>query len=139
VAGKSYEIQIDGLKETQKALKAIDSTAPKQLRIALNSVADLVISKGRPLVPVRTGAAQRSWKPRSTRTESRVSYGGPKAPYMPWLDWGGRVGRRRSVTRPYMREGRYLYPTLSKHRSEIQGFAQEALTNVVRDAGLDVN
>ncbi len=139
MAGKSFEIQIDGLKETQKALKAIDKTAPKQLRIALNSVADLVISKGRPLVPRRSGAAQQSWKARSTRTESRVSYGGPKAPYMPWLDWGGRTGKNKSVKRPFMKEGRYLYPMISKHRAEIQGFAQEALEDVVREAGLDVD
>ncbi len=139
MAGKSFEIQIDGLKETQKALKAIDKTAPKQLRIALNSVADLVISKGRPLVPRRSGAAQQSWKARSTRTESRVSYGGPKAPYMSWLDWGGRVGRKKRTVRPYLKEGRYLYPTVAKHRAEIQSFAQDALDDVVREAGLDVD
>lgn len=136
---KSYEIQVDGLKEIQKALKAVDKTAPVQLRIALNSVADIVIKRGRPLVPKRSGRAQGSWKARSTRTESRVSYGGPRAPYMPWLDWGGRTGRRKRTVRPYLKDGRYLYPTVKKHRAEIQRVADESLAEVVRDAGLDVD
>ncbi len=136
---KSYEIQIDGLKEIQKALKAVDKEAPKQLRIALNDVAQIVVTKGSALVPRRSGRAARSWKAKSTRTESRVSYGGKGAPYMPWLDWGGRVGRKKSVQRPYLKEGRYLYPTVKKHRSDIQDAAQEALTAAARSAGLDVD
>ncbi len=136
---KAYEIQIDGLRDAQKALKNVDKAAPKELRLALNSVAELVIQKGRPLVPSRTGRARRSWKAKSTRAESRISYGGKAAPYMPWLDWGGRVGRKKSVSRPYLKEGRYLYPTFAKHRSEIQDVAQDALDQVLRDAGLAVD
>lgn len=136
---KSYEIQIDGLKELQKGLRAIDKEAPKQLRITLNEVADLVISKGRALVPQRTGRARRSWKARSTQKEARVSYGGKQAPHMPWLDWGGRVGRRRSVVRPYIKGGRYLYPTVAKYRSQIQGIADDKIAEVARGAGLDVD
>jgi len=136
---KSYEIQIDGLKELQKSLKAVDKEAPKQLRIALNEVAGLVVTKGSALVPRRTGAAARSWKAKSTRTEARVSYGGRNAPYMSWLDWGGRTGKKKSVVRPYLKEGRYLYPTVKKYRPQIQNIADEALGEVARDAGLDVD
>jgi hypothetical protein len=136
---KTYKIQVDGLKDLQKRLKAVDKTAPVALRIALNSVADIVIKHGRPLVPKRTGAAQKSWKARSTRTESRVSYGGPRAPYMPWLDWGGRVGRRKRTVRPFLKDGRYLYPTVKKHKTEIQRVADDGLADVARDAGLDVD
>jgi hypothetical protein len=136
---KSYEIQIDGLKDVQKALKAVDKTAPKALRVGLNEVAGFVIKKALTLVPSRTGAARRSWKARSTRTESRISYGGPKAPYMPWLDWGGRTGRKKRTVRPFMKEGRYLYPTVKKHRTDIQAIGQEKLTEALREAGLDVD
>jgi hypothetical protein len=136
---KSYEVQIDGLKDVQKALKAVDKTAPKALRVGLNEVAGFVIKKALPLVPSRTGAARRSWKARSTRTESRISYGGPKAPYAPWLDFGGRVGKKKSVVRPFIKEGRYLYPTVKKHRTDIQAIGQEKLTEALREAGLDVD
>lgn len=139
MSSKSYEIQVDGLKELQKKLKAVDKTAPVALRIALNSVADIVIKHGRPLVPKRSGAAQKSWKAKSTRTESRVSYGGPRAEYMPWLDWGGRVGRKKRTVRPFIKEGRYLYPTVKKHKAEIQRTVDEGLADVARDAGLDVD
>ena len=137
--GQPFTIHIDGIKEMNKALRAIDKTAPKNTRIALNSVADFVISKGRPTVPRRSGRAQRSWKAKSSRTESRVSYGGRTAPYMPWLDFGGRTGRKRSVQRPFIKEGRYLYPVVSRNRAAIAAFSEEALIGMARDAGLDVN
>ena len=136
---KSYEVQIEGLKDVQKALKAVDKSAPKQLRIALNSVADLVVKQARPLIPKRSGAAARSLKPKSTRTEARISFGGKTAPYSLWLEFGGRVGKRKSVMRPFIAEGRYIFPTIRKNRAGIQNLAQEGLDQAMRDAGLEVD
>jgi hypothetical protein len=131
-------IHVDGLKEMNKALKSIDKTAPTATRLALNGVADFVIGKALPGVPVKSGAARRSWRAQSTRTSSRISYGGKAAPYMPWLDFGGRTGKQKSVRRPFMKTGRYLFPVIKKNQSAIAGFAEDALLKVARDAGLDV-
>jgi hypothetical protein len=76
---------------------------------------------------------------KSTRTSARVSVGGKKAPYYPWLDFGGKTGRKKSVIRPFYKEGRYLYPTLRKINPEIQAALAGALEQVARDAGLDVD
>ncbi len=134
------KISIEGLAEFNRGLRKLDSDAPKQLRIALNEAADLLVQQTRPQIPRVTGNAAASLKAKSTRTSARVSMGGRKARYMPWLDFGGQ-GRRpgRPAARPFIREGRYLYPTLRQVRPEIERKLLESLTRVARDSGLDVD
>lgn len=132
------KVSVTGLAEFNRALRKLDSEAPKQLRIALNSAADLLIERTRPTIPARTGAARNSLKAKSTRTSARVSVGGPRARYYPWLDFGGRTGRKKSVVRPFYTEGRYLYPTLRKIRPLIASQLEEAITEVAEGVGLDV-
>ncbi len=133
-------IRVDGLAAFSRNLRRLDSNLPKALRVALNGVADVVVHDARPRVPRRTGRAQASIKAASTRTAVRVSAGGSKAPHFPWLDFGGRVGRHRSVTRAFLKEGRYLYPAYFRQRDsgEIQTAMTRALRGVARQAGLEV-
>ncbi len=133
------KISVTGLAEFNRGLRKLDKDAPKGLRLALNEAAELLVDRTRPLIPRRTGAAAKSLKARSTRTSARVAVGGRSAPYYPWLDFGGRTGRNRSVERPFYTDGRYLYPTLRKVRPEIEEALRGALVKVARDAGLDVD
>lgn len=135
----STTVQISGLADFQRALRRMDKDLPKGLRVALNGCADTLIKRTVPLIPRRTGAAARSLKPRSTRTAVRVAVGGKSAPYYPWLDFGGRTGRNRSVVRRFYPEGRYLYPTLAKNRDEFTQTLQAALVGVAEGAGLAVD
>lgn len=131
------KIGIGGLAQLNRGLRAVDTEAPKQLRIALNSAADLLADTARPEVPSLSGAARRSIVARSTRTAARVAVGGKKAPYYPWLDFGGK-GKKpgRPAARPFIREGRYIYPTLRKIRPQIEAQLQDAISAVIRNAGL---
>jgi hypothetical protein len=133
------KVGIEGLAEFNRGLRKLDAEAPKALRVALNGVADLLVRKTRPEIPSRSGAAAASLKAKSTRTSARVSTGGRKAPYYPWLDFGGKTGINRSVDRPFYKEGRYLYPTLRRIRPEIESALETALVGVARGAGLDVD
>lgn len=133
------KISVEGLAEFNRGLRELDSEAPKQLRIALNGAADVLVQRTLPLIPHRTGAAARSLKAKSTRTSARVSMGGRRAPYMPWLDFGGRTGRRKSVERPFYSEGRYLYPTLRRVRPEVEAALRDGIVAVAVGAGLDVD
>lgn len=133
------KVGIDGLAEFNRGLRKLDKDAPKGLRLALNEAADLLIKRTRPEIPRRTGRAANSLVAKSTRTSARVAVGGRRAPYYPWLDFGGRTGPHKSVVRPFYSEGRYLYPTLRRVRPEIEAKLGEALVAVARDAGLDVD
>ena len=134
-------IRVDGLAQFSRNLKKLDSEAPKALRLALNEAADVVVSDAKPRVPRRTGKAQASIKARSTRTAVRVQEGGTRASYMPWLDFGGRVGRRRSVKRPFLKDGRYLYRSYFDKRNsgEFQQVLTRALLGVAAQAGVVVD
>jgi hypothetical protein len=131
------KIEVGGLAQLSRGLKAIDSDAPKELRIALNSAAGLLIEHARPKIPAVTGASRRSLVARSTRTSARVAVGGKRAPWFPWLDFGGE-GRRpgRPARREFLREGRYIYPTLTEIRPKIEAQLQESISAVIRNAGL---
>jgi hypothetical protein len=131
-------VTVSGLAEFSRGLRKLDKDLPKLVRIANNKAANLLISKALPLIPRRTGRAAGSLKVASSRTEVRVRAGGPRAPYYAWLDFGGRVGRRKSVKRPFIKEGRFLYPTLAKNRAQFIAIMSEALEDVAREAGLAV-
>lgn len=133
-------VKIEGLAEFSRSLKRLDASAPKALRVALNEVIDVIVSTARPMVPHRSGRAAASLKAQSTRTLVRVSAGGGRAPYYPWLDFGGRVGKNRSVRRYFLKEGRYLYPTYNRLKSsgEVEDALRKALVGVAERSGLEV-
>lgn len=132
------KIQVEGLAALNRGLRTLGADAPKGLRLALNEAAELLVDRTRSKIPSVTGAARRSLVARSTRTSARVGVGGKRAPYYPWLDFGGQ-GRiaGRPAPRPFIREGRFVYPTLREVRPLIEAGLQNALTAVIRDAGLE--
>lgn len=132
-------IRIDGLAEFVRNLRRLDSDLPKTLRVALNGAADVVVGYARPRIPKRTGRALSTLKARSTRTEVRVSAGGRRAPYYPWLDFGGRVGRGKSVRRAFLKEGRYIYAGYFAGRDEFERVLVDALVDTARAAGIEVD
>lgn len=131
-------IRIDGLSEFVRSVKKLDSELPKAVRIGLNDAMGVVVGYARPKIPKRSGRAAASLKARSTRTEARVAAGGRRAEYYPWLDFGGKVGRKKSVKRPFIGDGRYLYPALTERRQQITDALQNALVSVAEAAGLEV-
>lgn len=135
----SSTLRVVGLKEFKKGLRGIDRGAPKAVRVALNGVADVLIGATRPKIPRLSGAAAASLQARSSQSEARISVGGPKAPYYPWLDFGGRVGRNRSVVRPFYSDGRYIYPTLGEIRTDIEGAMLKAMAQLASANGVEVD
>lgn len=133
-------ISITGLRKFSRDLKKLDNDLPKALRVALNEAADVVVSDARPRVPRRSGRAQRSIKAKSTRTKVRVSGGGSKAPYYPWLDFGGRVGPAGSIERPFIKDGRYIYRAYfdASVRNRFSEVLEKSLIKVAESAGVEV-
>lgn len=132
-------IKVEGLALLAKQLRKLNKDAPKALRLVHNEAAQLVVDTAVPNVPRKTGKAQAALKARSTRTESRAQGGSTKAPYYPWLDFGGRVGIKNSVRRPVVKSGRYIYPAYVKRRADVLELLETALVELCRDNGLDVS
>lgn len=132
-------IMIDGLDKFVRNLRKLDKDLPKTLRVAFNAAADIVIQYAKPKVPQRTGRAAKSIRARSTAKTVRITAGGPRAPYYPWLDFGGSVGRKKSVKRPFMKEGRFLYAGLHAERDKVHAAVSAALIEAARAAGVAVD
>lgn len=132
-------IKIKGLNEFVRNLKTLDRELPKALRMAFNGAADIVVKDAKPLVASDSGKARASVKARSTQTASRVVGGGNKAPYYPWLDFGGRVGKNKSVRRPFLKEGRYIYNAYFDNRARYAELLEEGLVKVAAQAGVGID
>lgn len=132
-------IRIDGLDRFVKGLRTIDNDLPKTLRIGFNTAAQIVVDWARPKVPHRTGRAAKSIRVQSTRTAVRVTEGGKSAPYMPWLDYGGKVGRKKSIHRPFISDGRYVYAGLRANRDRVREAVEAALVDAAKAAGVVID
>lgn len=130
-------IKISGLRELQAALKDLDGESQKRIRVVLNSIAETIVQGTRRRVPTWSGKAKGSIRAQSGQREAKIVEGGAKAPYMPWLDFGGRTGRKRSVQRKFVSDGRYLYPTYRASRPSIVPALEKELSGLIRDAGLE--
>lgn len=131
-------IEIEGLRAFMRNLRDLDAALPKALRLAGNEAAAVVVDDARSRMPRRSGRAVKSVKARSTRVAVRIASGGKNAPYVPWLDYGGRVGPNNSVVRKFESDGRYVYPAFTDNRTRVDDAYRNALRTIARQAGIEV-
>jgi hypothetical protein len=131
-------IKVTGLKEFRRNLKTISADLPKCIRLANNEVADIVAVWVKDRMVSRTGGAAGTVRVASTQKEVRVREGSAKRPYVPWLDFGGRVGPKRSVKRQFYSDGRYLYPGLAANRDVMTDKLADQLIALCSKAGVEV-
>lgn len=131
------EIRIRGLREVISALRRIDADIPGEMKEGMTNVAESVASRVRSKVPVLTGRARDSVKGRGGQSKASIVAGGRAAPHYPWLDFGGRVGRNKSISRPFIEKGRYIYPTIAEHDADIRRETDELLKGLIKKAGFD--
>lgn len=129
-------VRIEGLREFQKKLKEADGNSQKELRLVFNDAADLVVSGAKQTIPVRTGRAASTVKAQSSQRQARVKAGSAKVPYYGWLDFGGSVGIHNSVKRPFIKDGRYLYPTFQANKGNVLDRLERGLEQLITKAGL---
>lgn len=133
-------IKIEGLREFMLGLRKIDGALPKGLKEASNKAALIVVNEAKPRVPVgpgKGGHASKSIKVASTAKAARISAGGKKFPYYAWLDFGGRVGPNKSVRRPFIKAGRYIWAAFDDKRADVERTLAEELEALARRAGMD--
>jgi hypothetical protein len=132
-------IRIDGLVQFQKQLRAIDSELPKTLRVVGNAAGQLIVDWAKPRVPTRTGRAKGSIRVTSSQRQSQVTGGGKRVPWYPWLDFGGKVGPKKSVHRAFIHNGRYIYAGYTARRDDVQAVLLSGLIDTCRAAGVEVD
>lgn len=142
-AEPTAKVVFEGLKEFKKALKQVDADLPKEMKSEFKAIASLIAEKVAAKVPVgKTGKARASVKPRASLTYAAIVGGQGKAPYMPWLDFGGTRARSdgtHASTRPFIKTGRYMYPTILEEREIIEAAAERAIVTVARKAGFEAH
>lgn len=132
-------IRVEGLRDLQAALKAIDGEAQKQLRLVLNDAAGVVVRGAQRRAPVKTGAYRNTIKVASSQREARVKAGSAKVAYAGFIDYGGSVGRHKSVKRPFIKTGRVVYPAYYAQQPNILAMMNAGLARLITNSGLAVD
>lgn len=142
-------VRVVGIPDLQKALRQLDKSLPRELAEGLQVAAEIVAAQARPKVPYVSGDAVASIKTRKQQRAAALAVGGSKAPYFPWLDFGGSTGRghvpKRAGSGAIKREwlgkpvgdGRYIYPSLREKRHEVVEAVDEVLESMAKRAGFE--
>jgi hypothetical protein len=133
-------IHVEGLKELRDALHDIDPVLQKTLRVRFKEVGKKVAERARSKMPQKSGRAAKSVKAGATATTAYVSIGKADVPYAAWLDFGGTLkpvgGRRNTISRPRIAQGRYLYPAIDEMAPMAQREAVAVFQETARSLGL---
>jgi hypothetical protein len=131
-------VSVRGVKELRAALNEVERKLPRELRVAFNEAAKHVVGRAKPNVPVRSGALMSSIKPASTQRTGRVTYSPPgKVPYAGWIEFGGTIrGPKGARVRPFIKQGRYLFPAAEREREPVIKTLEEQLGKLIKRAGL---
>lgn len=130
--GLSADIRIEGLRELNKALREVDEALPKEMRSNLKAVADRVASKAAGRVPRRSGKLASSIRGLASQKSASIAEGTARVPYAGSFEFGGWPKGR-----PYLKEGRVLFPTAQESEDEVVEAVTEAIEGLIRKAGLD--
>lgn len=106
------DVELVGLGALRSSLDDAAARAPAAVDKAADAVAETWLRDARGRVPRRSGAARASLKLIGATGTRQLVGGGRTAPYLPWLDFGGRAGTR-GARRPVIRGGRYIFPALA--------------------------
>lgn len=134
-------IRVRGWAKVHAELGTFGSKLPRVVKQAAREAALPVARETKALLPVgpaARGHVRSSIRVATTRGGVAIRGGGARFPYYPWLEFGGRVGRRKSVHRARIRGGRYLYPSLVRHRPFIERTMNRNIVEAARSAGLNV-
>jgi hypothetical protein len=149
MADKSVQIEVRGIRELGTAFRAVSTDLPKELKGRFLAIAENVVGKARGLMPHESGDAAASVRARGRAGGASIAFGGTKAPHMPWLDFGGSVGRghrpgvawsgatRREWKGSPTGSGRYVYPAISEARPETEAAVEDALREAAEKAGFE--
>ena len=139
MARRDIDVEVSGVERVRTALELLEREAAAQLDEVGNATAEAVARRTRlvmPMGPQPGGHAKSSVEvTRFPGMHAEVSEGGPRWPYVGFLDFGGNVGRHHSVHRTWVKRGRYLFPSWAAVRPEVEPSMHEHLREACRRSG----
>ncbi len=131
MARPAQQVQIKGARELRRALNKIDRDLGKQLRRALkDEVAEPAAAKIRSRVPRLTGRWSSKITAGASQSSAYVTWGRSTVPYAGPVEHGGYPAGR-----PFVKEGRYVWPTAKELDPQIEDAALRVFDRVSRAAG----
>lgn len=133
-------VEWDGIPHVMACLAGLRERGDAQLDEEAGEAAESVASRTRtaiPLGPVAGGHAKASVRVERGHIEATVHEGGPAFPYLPWLEFGGRVGRKHANHRQWIRGGRYMFRALSTVKPGLELSMHDAMRDAARESGWD--
>lgn len=127
-------VEIRGLRELDVAFGQMTRDLPGEMSKDFLAVTQKVAGIASGKVPRRSGRAAGSFRTKTTKGGATIEAGGG-IDYYPWLDFGGAVGRNKSVVRPWVAKGRYLFPTMTDHELDLIKAADDAVERSAKSAG----
>lgn len=119
-------IDAEQLGRLQAALRDCSAEVQDLAHSLLEDITSDVARDARSHVPHRSGRAGASYRSRGVVIE----FGGADAPYVPWLEFGGRVGRKRSVLRAFNPQGRYVYPAIARNLKDVEKQVEDLIGQI---------
>ena len=138
----AVQIDVRELRDLSRRLRGLSKDAQKELTVELTNISDRLVVRIKGRVPARSGRARASVRARKAAGGVKIAAGGRTAPHYPWLDFGGSTkvpGAGQRVRRDFVKEGRYIFPTVADHKDEIEHDVADAMQKVARKYDLDMD
>lgn len=133
---RSEAIRIEGIRELQAGLRAIDSELPKRLTAANLEAAKMVAEKASSKASAGPGAAKLvapSIKAAAEQRNAAIKLGGPKYPYAMGVEFGGRGRSTTQQFQPHLgHTGYYVYPTIRETREQFMEIHSKAIEELFK-------
>jgi len=121
-------IKIEGLRELQRTLKRLgDVDTVNAIKKLNRDAAQEAASKAQARVPVRSGKLRQSIRGSGQQAAGVVRAGTARVPYAGPVEFGGYPGDR-----PFVAEGRYIFPAIEEVRKELRTRYEKELARVLR-------
>jgi len=118
---KSQAVTVQGMNQLRRALKQLGDDLA-DLKAAHRSAAELVMRRAAGTLPKRTGALAASLRVGSGAASSLLREGKASVPYAGPVEFGGYPRGR-----PFIREGRYLFPAAKASIPQVEAIYEAAI------------
>ncbi|MBO0880549.1 MAG: hypothetical protein J2P17_09430 [Mycobacterium sp.] len=111
MARQPAEIEFIGLRTIRRDLKKLNADEfPQAMINAGLAVSEPLAGRVRTALPFESGDLQRTVRTARIRTGAALRVGTKRVPYAPWIEFGGTRRRPHISSRPFIRDGRYIFP-----------------------------